>query len=100
MKLIIEATAKEVADLVSELRDRREGQEITHEMDGGIVYKAVQSAIRDNRASDNSVLDAASTHALVEELKKRKGVERHEIGPSATATINTDGPAIVLVVID
>ncbi|MCD8026471.1 MAG: BC1881 family protein [Clostridiales bacterium] len=33
-------------------------------------------------------------------MKKREGVERHEIGPTATLTVKTDGPAIVLVVID
>lgn len=40
------------------------------------------------------------TYELVNELKKREGVERHEIGPNASLTVHTEGPAIVLVVID
>lgn len=40
------------------------------------------------------------THELVAELEKREGVEVHKIGPSASVTIQTDGPTVVLVVID
>lgn len=40
------------------------------------------------------------TAQLVEELKKREGVEANEIGPTAKITVDADGPAIVLVVID
>lgn len=45
-------------------------------------------------------LSGVSTYELVEELKKREGVETNTIGPSASMTVKTDGPAIVLVVID
>lgn len=41
-----------------------------------------------------------STKELVEELKQREGVEAHIIGPSALISVQADGPAIVLVVID
>lgn len=45
-------------------------------------------------------LKEVSTKELVEELKQREGVEAHIIGPSALITVQADGPAIVLVVID
>lgn len=41
-----------------------------------------------------------TTRELVHELEKREGVEVHKIGPSASASVRADGPAIVLVVID
>ena len=41
-----------------------------------------------------------STAEIVEELKKREGVETHMIGPSASIKVEAGGPAIVLVVID
>lgn len=45
-------------------------------------------------------LKEVSTKELVEELKQREGVETHVIGPSALITVQADGPATVLVVID
>ena len=49
---------------------------------------------------DFAELSAFSTKELVDELKQREGVETHEIGPYAHVEVETDGPAIVLVVID
>lgn len=37
---------------------------------------------------------------LVEELKKREGVETHWAEPNKELTIDVNGPAIVLVIID
>lgn len=45
-------------------------------------------------------LASIRTCDLVEELKKREGVETHVIGPSAKLAVEADGPAVVLVVID
>lgn len=45
-------------------------------------------------------LSNVNTCDLVEELEKRDGVEVHSIGPSASVTVNADGPAVVLVVTD
>lgn len=45
-------------------------------------------------------LEEYTTQQLVEELKKRDGVETHTIGPCASITVTADGPAIVCVVID
>lgn len=42
----------------------------------------------------------ATTAALVEELKKREGVETHIAEPYADLEVKVNGPAIVLVVID
>lgn len=40
------------------------------------------------------------TCELVEELKKREGVETHMAEPYGNVELEVDGPAIVLVVID
>ena len=45
-------------------------------------------------------LSAYKTMELVAELKRREGVETYEIEPYASRTVNAEGPAIVLVVID
>lgn len=41
-----------------------------------------------------------TTAALVEELKRREGVETHIAEPYADLEVKVNGPAIVLVVID
>ena len=56
--------------------------------------KAIRSSIRE------VALSQLSTKELVDELKKREGVETHMVGPSAVVHVTADGPAIVLVVID
>lgn len=45
-------------------------------------------------------LTKVTTAALVEELKKREGVETHIAEPYADLEIGVNGPAIVFVVID
>lgn len=40
------------------------------------------------------------TDALVAELRKRGGVETHQIGPAAEIKLSAQGPAIILVVQD
>lgn len=45
-------------------------------------------------------LDEVKTCELVEELRKREGVEAHAAEPYKDLTINVNGPAVVLVVID
>ena len=46
------------------------------------------------------VLNQISTSCLVEELKKREGVETKVVEPYKNQTIKINGPAVVLVVID
>lgn len=46
------------------------------------------------------VIEDLKTCELVEELKKREGVEAHIAEPYENLTITTNGPAIVLVVTD
>ena len=41
-----------------------------------------------------------TTRDLVEELREREGVEVRLVGPSETLAVETDGPAIVLIVTD
>lgn len=40
------------------------------------------------------------TYELVEELRKREGVEAHYAEPHEDLSVDVNGPAIVLVVID
>lgn len=47
-----------------------------------------------------SELSSTKTHELVEELKKRDGVEVHLAEPYEKKSIEVEGPAIVLVIID
>ena len=48
----------------------------------------------------NKELNQFSTSCLVEELKKREGVETNVVEPYKNQTIEVNGPAIVLVVVD
>lgn len=41
-----------------------------------------------------------TTRDLVEELRKREGVDVRLVGPSETLAVETDGPVIVLIVTD
>lgn len=45
-------------------------------------------------------LDLHKTCELVEELKKREGVETHIAEPYKDLTVTVNGPAVVLVVTD
>lgn len=45
-------------------------------------------------------IDQITTKELVEELLKREGVEYKKVEPYADATISTNGPAILIKVID
>lgn len=45
-------------------------------------------------------LSGIQTRDLVDELKKRDGVETHSVGPSASIVVTADGPCVVFVVID
>lgn len=45
-------------------------------------------------------LFGVKTCDLINELRKREGVETNAIGPSAFVQIKADGPAIVLAVTD
>lgn len=51
-------------------------------------------------AENTNALKDFSTSALVEELKKREGVEVEEYGPYEAYQVEGEGPAIVLTVID
>lgn len=53
-----------------------------------------------NTQSLRNKLSAISTKELVDELKNRDGVDKHQIGNSATLVVKVDGPAIVLCVVD
>lgn len=48
----------------------------------------------------NDMLKEVPTHILVEELRKRSGVETTDVDPYDDKVFEINGPAIVLVVID
>lgn len=45
-------------------------------------------------------LSTIKTCDLVQELSRRDGVEIHSVGPSASISVEADGPCIVFVVVD
>ena len=47
-----------------------------------------------------NILQAVSTKEIVEELKRREGVETKTAEPYQDVTVQVNGPAIVLVVTD
>lgn len=53
-----------------------------------------------NQSDDAESLKAFSTKSLVEELKKRTGVETTIAEPYENITVTANGPAIILKVID
>ena len=56
--------------------------------------------MKDIDVCSNDMLKGVSTHVLVEELRKRIGVEATDVEPYDDKVFEINGPAIVLVVID
>lgn len=65
--------------------------------DAAELMEAVKEAVKEVR---NMELKEYSTRELVEELEKREGVKAHLAEPYRDLTVNVNGPALVLVVID
>lgn len=56
--------------------------------------------MKDVDVCSNDMLKEVPTNVLVEELRKRNGVETTDIEPYDDKVFEINGPAIVLVVID
>lgn len=61
---------------------------------------AHEAAIRALRPVSREQLSEFKTCDLVDELRKREGVETHIAEPYQDVTVSVNGPAVVLVVID
>jgi len=61
---------------------------------------AHEAAIRALRPVSREQLSEFKTCDLVDELRKREGVETHIVEPYQDVTVSVNGPAVVLVVID
>lgn len=64
------------------------------------IEKAMDMAISALRPVSWEQLSEFKTCALVDELRKREGVETHIAEPYQDVTVSVNGPAVVLVVID
>ena len=62
--------------------------------------QALQIALSALRPVSREQLSEFKTCELVDELKKREGVETHIAEPYQDVTVSVNGPAMVLVVID
>lgn len=62
--------------------------------------EAVGMGIKALRPVDREQLSEFKTCVLVDELRKREGVETHIAEPYQDMTVPVNGPAVVLVVID
>lgn len=60
----------------------------------------VNAALAALRPVSREQLSEFKTCELVDELRKREGVETHIAGPYQDVTVSVNGPAVVLVVID
>ena len=64
------------------------------------INEAIDLAITALRPVSREQLSEFKTCDLVDELRKREGVEEHTAEPYQDMTVSVNGPAVVLVVID
>ena len=64
------------------------------------VMEALKLALSALRPVSREQLSEFKTCDLVDELRKREGVETHIAEPYQDVTVSVNGPAVVLVVID
>ena len=68
--------------------------------DGLSYWDAIDMALAALRPVSREQLSEFKTCDLVDELRKREGVETHIAEPYQDVTVSVNGPAVVLVVID
>ena len=68
--------------------------------DGLSYWDAIDMALSALRPVSREQLSEFKTCDLVNELRKREGVETHIAEPYQDVTVSVNGPAVVLVVID
>lgn len=64
------------------------------------TIEAIHTALAALRPVSQEQLSEFKTCDLVDELRKREGVETHIAEPYQDVTVSVNGPAVVLVVID
>ena len=64
------------------------------------TIEAIRTALAALRPVSREQLSEFKTCDLVDELRKREGVETHIAEPYQDVTVSVNGPAVVLVVID
>ena len=64
------------------------------------INEAIDLALSALRPVSREQLSEFKTCDLVDELRKREGVETHIAEPYQDVTVSVNGPAVVLVVID
>lgn len=70
------------------------------EVPDDLPYEVAEVAISALRPVSREQLSEFKTCDLVDELRKREGVETHIAEPCQDVTVSVNGPAVVLVVID
>ena len=70
------------------------------EVPDDLPYEVAEVAISALRPVSREQLSEFITCDLVDELRKREGVETHIAEPYQDVTVSVNGPAVVLVVID
>ena len=70
------------------------------EVPDDLPYEVAEVAISALRPVSREQLSEFITCDLVDELRKREGVETHIAAPYQDVTVSVNGPAVVLVVID
>ena len=75
-----------------------DGETLKHAFD--LTDETVDTLLTALRPVSREQLPEFKTCELVDELRKREGVETHIAGPYQDVTVSVNGPAIVLVVID
>lgn len=70
------------------------------EVPDDLPYEVAEVALTALRPVSREQLSEFKTCDLVDELRKREGVETHIAEPYQDVTVSVNGPAVVLVVID
>lgn len=92
MKIEIEGTPKEIADLVLEIQSQLLKANI--DFDKPIIINETFHNF------SKRIMKEISTCELVKELSTREGVERASAEPYQDVKVSVNGPAIVLTIID
>jgi hypothetical protein len=75
-----------------------DGEKLKHAFD--LTDETVDTLLSALRPVSREQLSEFKTCDLVDELRKREGVETHIAEPYQDVTVSVNGPAVVLVVID
>ena len=100
MKITIKGSAKEIAELAIEVQARPISENVDFQGFNDSLMKDVQNPLNIVSEANSTELENTTTAALVEELKKREGVDTRIVEPYVDFDVKVNGPAIVLIVVD